>query len=119
MTDITLTLPWPAKALLSNARVHWAAKARATAAARREAWITALQVGVRGMGPEAVLEFTLHPPDNRRRDVQNMPGTMKAVIDGIADAMGCDDRLFQCVFPTRFAEVWPGGAVVVRISPGE
>jgi crossover junction endodeoxyribonuclease RusA len=69
--------------------------------------------------PGAVLEFTYSPPDRRKRDVQNLPHMLKAAIDGIADAMGCDDHGFRCVFPSQFSEPVPSGAVLVHIKPEE
>jgi len=67
--------------------------------------------------PNAILEFSFHPPDNRRRDVQNMPATVKGAIDGIADAMGCDDSGFRPVFPTEFGANAKGGCVLIHIKP--
>lgn len=117
MTEYLLRLSWPPSALHSNARVHWAAKARAAKAYRRETWAAAKQAGVATF-PNARIEFTFHPPDRRRRDAQNMPGAMKSAIDGIAEAMGCDDHGFRPVFPDALAEPVKGGAVLVHIRPG-
>ena len=41
---------------------------------------------------------------------------MKAYIDGIADAMGCDDKGFKVDFPSVFAGTKKIGEVVFRIS---
>jgi crossover junction endodeoxyribonuclease RusA len=65
--------------------------------------------------PDAEVMFTFYPPDNRRRDIQNMPGMMKAYIDGIADAMGCDDHGFRPHFPSQFGATTPGGMVKVIV----
>ena len=111
----TLTLPWPAKALSSNARVHWTRKAKATAKARAVAFYTAKAAKVQP-DPAASLTITAHPPDRRRRDVQNFPALCKAAIDGIADAMGVDDNGFRVRFPEAFAEPRKGGAVVIEIG---
>lgn len=67
--------------------------------------------------PDAILRFEFYPPPMSRPDIQNMPATMKAYIDGIADAMGCDDRHFQPMFPTEFCERRRGGAVVIEVEP--
>jgi hypothetical protein len=48
--------------------------------------------------------------------MQNMPATMKAQIDGIADAMGVDDRRFRCVWPEVFGARVKGGAVLVTVE---
>jgi crossover junction endodeoxyribonuclease RusA len=114
---VTLGLSWPAPALWANSRVHWAQRARAVNAARIEAGFVARAEGVgwlRTTTPR--LAFAFHPPDARKRDLSNMPATMKAAIDGIADAMGCDDAGFRCVWPETWAEPVKGGAVVVQVS---
>ena len=115
---VTLTLPWPDRALSSNARVHWGARNRATNAARATAGWVATEAGLHKLGPwpNAVLHFTYHPP-SRRGDPQNVPHMLKAYIDGIADAMGCDDNGFRVYFPPVFSEPVKGGAVVVTVSP--
>jgi len=109
-----LRLSWPNKCLSSNSRAHWAAKAQAAKTARHEAWAIAKTRQLPAW-PEARLTFTFHPPDRRRRDMQNMPHMCKAYIDGIADAMGCDDNKFRCVWPEAFGDVVQGGSVRVEI----
>jgi len=112
-----IVLPWPSPALSSNARVHWSARARATQRARWEAMVLARSERVTP-DPNAVLSITYHPPSiNRRRDVQNMPAMLKPAIDGIADAMGCDDSGFRPRFPDHFAAPVKGGAVIIEIAP--
>ena len=113
MTVTQFALPWPAKALHSNARVHWAAKARAAAAARLQASVMAKQAGV-GCWPKATILIEYWPP-SRRGDPQNVPASLKAYIDGIADAMGCDDKEFRVDFPSMFAGTKAGGEVVFRV----
>jgi crossover junction endodeoxyribonuclease RusA len=110
-----IDLPWPPKELSCNGgHGHWRPRAEATRRYRADAFWAANEAGV-GEWPKCALVFTYHPPDRRRRDVQNMPSMMKAAIDGIADAMGCDDRDFRPRFPDRFAEPVTGGLVVVEV----
>lgn len=114
---ILLRLSWPSLALWQNRRVHWAARSRATQEARKTAWAEALTRGVKNL-PEAetyTLRFSFYPPDKRKRDLHNMPATQKANIDGIADALGVDDSRFRVVWPTEWAEVVKGGAVLVEV----
>lgn len=115
---MTVVLPWPATALSSNARLHWSLKANAVAKARRDAFFAAKAAGV-FRDDRAVLRFAYHPPSRHHRDVQNMPAMLKASIDGIADAMGCDDYGFRPRFPDRFGPPRPGGAVIVTICSEE
>ena len=112
---VEIKLPWPAKALSSNARVHWSEKARATAKARHEAAMVAKSAGV-GCWPDADILIEYWPP-SRRGDVSNVASSLKSLIDGIADAMGCDDRKFRVDFPSMYAGTKPGGEVVFRIYP--
>lgn len=117
MSDsFTLDLPWPDNRLHAHAKGHWRPKADATKAARRAAWALANEAGVTSM-PDAVLAFYFYPPDRRKRDLHNMPHAMKATIDGIADAMGCDDNGFKVIWPTKFEAVNKGGLVKVIIRP--
>lgn len=115
MTQIVF--PWPDSRLHGHAKGHWRIKATATKEARSSAFWRAKHAGVK-KAPSAILRFTFHPPDKRRRDIQNMPGMCKAMIDGIADAMGCDDHRFRPQFPDQFSTTTPGGSVVVEIIPG-
>lgn len=110
-----VALPWPHKDLSANARIHWTRHHRAKSRARSDAFILCREAKV-PYGHGAVLRFTYHPPDRRRRDAQNLPGMLKAAIDGIADAIGCDDSAFTCIFPGGFGEVRKGGEIVVEIE---
>jgi len=112
-----IRLPWPRPALWQNRRVHWRARHAATKGARADAWAMACDAGLHFSGFTAPrLVFSFYPPDKRRRDLQNMPATMKAQIDGIADALGVDDHSFRVVWPEAFGEPTPGGLVVVEVS---
>lgn len=116
MTDYLLRVSWPVKALQPHAKGHWRPKAAATSVYRREAAQVALTQGV-ASSPDAELHFLFYPPDNRLRDLHNMPAQMKPVIDGIADFMGVDDRGFKCFWPQEFSSKTKGGAVLVEVKP--
>jgi hypothetical protein len=110
---IEIKLPWPAKALHSNSRAHWADKHRATSKARQAAALVAKGNRV-GRWPEATIMIELYPP-SLRGDPSNLPIACKAYIDGIADAMRCDDRAFKVDYPRVFAGTRKGGEVVFRV----
>jgi crossover junction endodeoxyribonuclease RusA len=96
------------------------AKARVIKAARREACILAQQAALHRLGAvSAKLEFEFYPPlRSRATDVHNMPATMKASIDGIADAMGVDDKVFQQPkWPDTLGAKSNPGHVLVRVTP--
>ena len=116
MTDKIICLPWPPKELSPNARIHWAKKAKITKAYRAAAHVLTKQAGL--VAPETgrillVLEFV--PPDRRHRDEDNILASFKAARDGIADALGINDRRFVTQF-SQSAEVVKGGMVLVRIK---
>lgn len=109
-----VTLPWPARALHSNARPHWAAKAGAVKKARADARNLAKPL-VRGLKADRLrINITFHPPSNRG-DTDNMLTACKAYLDGIADATGIDDRFFDIEKPVR-GEPKKGGEVKIQIE---
>lgn len=115
-----LVLPWPRRDLHPNARVHWRTKAKATKAAKEEAHLLALEAGWHmAKWPDGVLHVWIdgYPTDRRRRDADGLLSAMKAALDGIAEAMGLDDRRFV-PHPWVKAEIRKGGQVVVRITGG-
>jgi len=109
-----IVLPWPPKVLSPNARVHFRVKAGAVKAYRETAyWLAkATPLAVPAEGGIA-LRLDFHPPDRRRRDLDNMLAAIKAGIDGIAQAHGVDDARFG-FWLSREAPV-KGGAVVVTV----
>lgn len=117
MSSYTITLPWPAPGLWQNRPTHWATKARSVRKAKHDAHNMAQAAGLKGKtDPQARLVFAFHPDPRSRADLQNMPATMKAYIDGIADCMGVDDRHFRCAFPETWGERRKGGEVVIIVE---
>ena len=99
-----ISLPYPDRILSPNGRGHWATVARAKKKAREGAsWATISEAGSKAkLAPYAAQErvdvaLWFYPPDNRRRDADNALASMKAALDGIADALGIDDSRFVIV----------------------
>lgn len=93
---ITFTTPWPHWNLHANSSPHRMAKARSVKAARAEAHAEALGAGAASLrGHDAyVIKVTFTPPvrPGRGYDLHNLTSqTVKAHIDGIADALNVDD----------------------------
>lgn len=109
-----ITLPWPSPKLSPNARHHWAVKSSITKAARHSACYATKAPGVRieHDGPIA-LRVTFHAPDKRHRDRDNCIASCKAYMDGIADALGVNDRRFEPTY--AWGDPVRGGAVVVTL----
>lgn len=113
-----LILFWPDKDLSPNARIHWRQKAKIAKKAREYGYLAALQAGWRpGVAPEGRLHLhvTFYPPTRRLPDDDNMLARFKPYRDGIADALGIDDKRFIS-HPLVSAEVRKGGQVVVKIT---
>ena len=92
-------LPWPDKKLNPNARLHWAQVAKEKKSYRQICWAEArrmMPIEIAGEKPRIHFEF--FPPNRARRDSDNVLASMKAGIDGIADALGIDDYKFVISF---------------------
>jgi crossover junction endodeoxyribonuclease RusA len=116
---ILFPVSWPDKNLSSNARVHWAKKAKATKAAREEAYWSAKSKGIdnltRAERYDVLVEF--YPPDRRKRDAHNFPAMVKGHLDGLADALGCDDNAFNVTWK---AHAFDGkGGVLISVQGAE
>lgn len=116
-----IILPWPDKRLNPNSRVHWRVKAPVTAKARGDAKLATYEAmgGLREVrsalhGDHKIgLTVTFYPPDRRHRDDDGMIGAFKAARDGIADALGVNDRRFRPQYV--FAEPDKPGRIEVAL----
>jgi hypothetical protein len=112
---IELSLPWPDRMLHSNARGrNIQQRARIIKTARKLAWGVGLDAKIKPK-PDATI-FIEYYPKAYRSDVHNVPHSLKAYIDGIADAMKCDDKRFVVHYPTQWAGKHPEGRIVFRIE---
>lgn len=99
---LAVALPFPDSTFSPNARVHYKPAARKRAAARLEAaWAAKAALGLSHpwvkdppRGPIRVRLFWI-PKARHRYDRDNLLARMKPYLDGIADALGVDDRLFR------------------------
>lgn len=113
-----IVLPWPSRNLHPNTRVHWAQRSKAAKRAREAGYLLACEAGAKQAehGP-GLLQVWIdgYPPDRRRRDADGLLSSLKPTLDGIADAMGTDDRWFV---PHPFVqdEVRKPGEVRIRIT---
>lgn len=113
-----LILPWPTKNLSPNSRAHWAKKAKEKKAARETARLLAIQAGWHlEEWPEGKLAVWIDgfPPDKRHRDTDNFLSSLKASLDGVADAIKINDKRFV-PRPYIRDEVIKGGKVRIRIT---
>ena len=119
---MVVTLPWPPRALSPNARTHWRKKAPIAKAYKKACWALTLKAGlVVPITGKIALWLDFYPPDRRARDDDNMIASFKHGRDGVALALGIDDKRFRC-FP--YVQDQIGGYIKLRITdmpeqPGE
>lgn len=115
---VRVELGWPAKVLNPNSRAHYMQVSIARKAAKKEAyWATKIELprAWKHDGSRLRLTVIAYPPDKRARDDDNFAASLKSHRDGIADALGLDDKLFDQQ-PVQFAEPVKNGRVVIGVS---
>ncbi len=89
-----IVLPFPPSSLSGHNEGHWSGKSGTVQKHRKWAHFATLDenpiVPVVGDIP---ITISFYPPDNRG-DRVNYPNRMKPYIDGIADALGVNDKRF-------------------------
>lgn len=115
---MTIDLPWPSPKLSPNARGHWAIVHRAKATARMQAKVItmAAMMAAQWQPPSdgtIPLTITFCPPNKRDRDMDNALASLKAALDGVADALGVDDKRF--VLTLQWGEPCKHGRVMVTL----
>jgi crossover junction endodeoxyribonuclease RusA len=111
-----ITLPWPNKLLSPNSRVHYIVKSKAAKAAKKVGHLCTLESKVRiDWDGEIHLWITFYPPDKRSRDDDNLIGSFKHYRDGIAQALGIDDKRFR-THPFVSDQVSKNGMVIVKLT---
>lgn len=110
-----ITLPWPHKALSPNTVQHWSVKAKYVKLTRTDtAWWVRSVMRFKPQWERVKLTYVFHPPDNRRRDLDNLIASTKAISDGIADAIGIDDQYFVPTY--KRGDPVKGGMVIVTLE---
>lgn len=112
--SVLIELPWPPKELSGHHNVHWRVLQPIKKKHREWARLATMEAApaVSAAGDIRV-SATFYPPD-KRSDRVNFPGRMKPYWDGIADALGVNDRRFLPQF--HFAEPVENPRVIVAIG---
>lgn len=111
-------LPWPPKELSPNARVHWSKRSKAAKAYRHACRMLFMQAGITAPEGKVTLSLEFVPPTRHAMDDDNLIARFKAGRDGIADAIGIDDKHFITQFWLR-SEPVKDGAVIAEIKGAE
>jgi hypothetical protein len=122
MTSLSITLPWPSADLSPNGGVaRWNA-IKAKKSAKDYAFKMALSLMpplgiIKGSwrGPITV-QYTFHPSIDRARDDDNFISRMKSARDGVALALGVNDKHFTTL-PVIFGAKKRPACVVMTLTP--
>ena len=117
--ELALALPWP-----PSANMLWRSPNRGplrgrhllSPAARRYKDNTRAILDALNLDPipgRVAVALVAHPPDRRRRDLDNL---VKIVLDSLKGAAFGDDHLIDRISIER-GDVEPGGLIRVRIAP--
>jgi crossover junction endodeoxyribonuclease RusA len=112
-----IIFPWPPKELSPNARLHWSKKSKAAALYRNTCHLLTLEAGLREIdwGGDIHVWIDFYPPDRRQRDDDNMIAAFKSGRDGMAEALGVNDKRFRT---HPYVQDKIGGMVKVRLTKG-
>ena len=92
-----INLPWFPKQLSPNAREHWATIANYKKRYREVCWASTKDAVGNAALPESGeinIRIDFYPPTNRKYDVDNLLASIKAGLDGVAQALKVDDSRF-------------------------
>lgn len=110
-----VSLPWPPSELSPNSRIYWARRAKFAKNYKTLCWAMSKQAGMCvDWDGQVHVWLTFVPPDRRHRDHDNMIASAKYALDGVALALGINDRRF--VLHSVVADE-VGGMVRVALTP--
>lgn len=110
---MTITLPLPHLSLRPNGRPHHMVKARAVKRARARAVLETLTQPIDTRAtPWAGYSLVAYFPTRRHWDEDNTLGSVKAYLDGIADALHVDDKDWNLISNPYL----PGSPAILRLT---
>lgn len=116
-----IRLPWPPKECSPNAKSpgKWRSKSEAAKAYKNECIQCLWEQKVRGLPfKTAEIHITIMPPDNRKRDLDNVLASIKQGLDAVAERTGIDDSRWLSMHLYRGGKV-KGGLVAVLVRDFE
>ena len=118
---LTITFSWPDKKLWPNDKngKAWMSYQAEKVRARDEGyWSTKKALGANSIQLQSrtPTKVTFVFPDRRNRDIEGCIGAIKHHIDGIAKALGVDDRIFRPWTVDDALDAKGKGLVIVEIG---
>jgi crossover junction endodeoxyribonuclease RusA len=93
-----IVLPYPNKELMPNRKngKHWAATVSVKNNAYSDAfYATKEKIKHKVPNEKMAITITFVQSDKRHRDLDNLLAASKSMLDGVATAIGIDDKLFE------------------------
>lgn len=112
---ILIDLPWPPSINHYYLRTRYGMTIDKAGRSYRERTKLALRGATKMKGPMCV-EILAYPPDNRRRDIDNL---LKCTLDALQKGGAYDDDFMIQKIDIERREVVEGGKLIVRISAYE
>jgi crossover junction endodeoxyribonuclease RusA len=118
---VRIVLPFPPSDLFPNKAngKHWSSTRAIKDGYRDTAFYLTKQAGqlsaffvLDGRDESVPMKITFVQPDNRHRDVDNMLAAAKHALDGVAKALGLDDRVFRPIVVNWTREKGAGALIV-------
>lgn len=90
-------LPWYPRELSPNAREHWSVSARKKKEYKIACWALTKEAIGNPQLPDGKINLTIEffPPSRRHYDLDNCLASIKSGLDGVALALGVNDRRFN------------------------
>lgn len=115
-----ITLPWPDMSLMPNRKNgrHWGDTQAAKVRARQDGYYATMSArrGDIALGGTIPLRITFAAPDKRWRDLDNLLACQKHALDGIAQALGVDDKQFRPITINATHDALKAGYVTVEVG---
>lgn len=112
-------LPFPSPALFPNRRngTHWSKTAAERTFQHEAGYYATMQAKGSYSPPDGPIALSLLflTPDKRKRDADNMLAASKALLDGMAYALGVDDSRFKPIL-VDWQPGPKGGALLVAVG---
>lgn len=118
---LTITLPWPDTSLMPNKKNgrHWGGTQVAKVRARQDGYFGAKKALGSSVFPatdRVAVKITFVSPDRRHRDIDNLLACIKPQLDGIAQALRVDDKLFRPITLDDALDTKKVGFLVVEVG---
>lgn len=110
-----ITLPWPPSILSPNKIAHWAQKAKVKAKVKSDCFYIVKSLGLKIDHKDNIpLTIYFYPPTRRKYDIDNLLASCKSSLDGVAEALGVNDRRFRPI-TIDFRDVVENGKIEIII----